>query len=383
MKTKKILMAVANYYTSPFQVGSHHYARAFAKAGYQVCFVSNPISPLHAFFGDREHYWEKKRIWEKGGEDSGPIRYYVPGALFTPQNKPLLSSNFVFHNWQKCSFPPLVEKLKSWGFGEVDIIWMDSPLFGFLQEQINCKHSILRIADYAKGFSAVSQVQFKAEMEIADRADLVLYTAANLKEKYPEIKDKTKMLHCPNGIDTEHFANADCSRPEELKNIPSPIILYIGAVHEWFDYQLLCKTAKALPECSFLIIGSKDLQNRLPEKTDNIFSLPPVPHNQISRFLSHANVGIIPFLRNPLVESIHPLKLYEYMFFGLPVVSTNWEELRQMSSPALLSDSHEEFIQNLKTALSEKDKTKYQTYAKSNTWQQRVESIFKALKHTN
>ena len=45
--SKKILMAVANYYTSSFQVGSHHFARTFEKIGYQVLFISNPISPIH------------------------------------------------------------------------------------------------------------------------------------------------------------------------------------------------------------------------------------------------------------------------------------------------------------------------------------------------
>jgi len=60
--SKKVLMAVANYYTSPFQVGSHHYARAFEKLGYEVLFISNPISPIHKIFANSNEQKERERI---------------------------------------------------------------------------------------------------------------------------------------------------------------------------------------------------------------------------------------------------------------------------------------------------------------------------------
>ena len=189
--SKKVLMAVANYYTSPFQVGSHHYARAFEKLGYEVLFISNPISLIHKIFANSSELKERERIYKKGGESVGCIFYYVPYSLFTPQNKPILSSNFVLNNWQIFTHPNLLNFIKNRGFGEVDILWFDSPFFGFLLEDITYKKSILRIADYAKGFGAVSDAQFNAEIKIANSVDMVVYTAKNLKEKYTEIKDKT------------------------------------------------------------------------------------------------------------------------------------------------------------------------------------------------
>ena len=69
--SKKVLMAVANYYTSPFQVGSHHYARAFEKLGYEVLFISNPISPIHKIFANSNELKERERIYKKGGESAG------------------------------------------------------------------------------------------------------------------------------------------------------------------------------------------------------------------------------------------------------------------------------------------------------------------------
>ncbi|MBF0984523.1 MAG: glycosyl transferase, partial [Campylobacter sp.] len=237
--SKKVLMAVANYYTSPFQVGSHHYARAFEKLGYEVLFISNPISPIHKIFANSSELKERERIYKKGGESAGGIFYYVPHSLFTPQNKPFLSSNFVLNNWQNFTCPNLLNFIKKQGFGEVDILWFDSPLFGFLLDTITYKKSILRIADYSKGFGAVSDAQFNAEINIANKVDAVIYTAKNLKEKYDQIKDKSKMKYVPNGIDLDFFKAADRSLPQELEDIPEPRVIYVGAIHDWFDVDLV------------------------------------------------------------------------------------------------------------------------------------------------
>ena len=69
--SKKVLMAVANYYTSPFQVGSHHYARAFEKLGYEVLFISNPISPIHKIFANSNELKERERIYKKEAKVRG------------------------------------------------------------------------------------------------------------------------------------------------------------------------------------------------------------------------------------------------------------------------------------------------------------------------
>ncbi len=248
---QKIVMAVTNYYTSPFQVGSHHYARAFEKLGYEVLFISNPISPIHKIFAHNEQLTERERIHKLGGESIGNITYYVPKTLLTPQNKPLLSSKFVLYHWQSFSYPNILQYIQNQGFGSVDILWFDSPMFTFLLDKIEYKHSILRLADYSKGFHSVSDNQYNAEMEIANRVDTVIYSAKNLKEKYTDIKDKSKMHYISNGVDLAFIQKSNRSLPEEYENIPSPIAVYIGALHDWFDVDLVYKAATSFTPIQF------------------------------------------------------------------------------------------------------------------------------------
>ena len=349
--SKKVLMAVANYYTSPFQVGSHHYARAFEKLGYEVLFISNPISPIHKIFANSNELKERERIYKKGGESAGGIFYYVPYSLFTPQNKPFLSSNFVLNNWQNFTRPNLLNFIKKQGFGEVDILWFDSPLFGFLLDAIAYKKSILRIADYAKGFGAVSDAQFKAEINIANKVDTVIYTAKNLKEKYDQIKDKSKMKYVPNGIDLDFFKAADRSLPPQLEDIPEPRVIYVGAIHDWFDVDLVYYCAKNLSNYNFIIIGPEQKDLSLLKKLKNIHILGSIPYAKIPAFLYNSQVGIIPFNVKDypdLVNSINPLKMYEYLACGLRVVSVEWEQIRDMSDIIYLVNTKDEFCNAIK-----------------------------------
>lgn len=382
--SKKVLMAVANYYTSPFQVGSHHYARAFEKLGYEVLFISNPISPIHKIFANSNELKERERIYKKCGESAGGIFYYVPRSLFTPQNKLFLSSNFVLKNWQNFTYPNLLNFIKERGFGEVDILWFDSPLFGFLLDAITYKKSILRIADYSKGFNAVSDAQFDAEINIANKVDAVIYTAKNLKEKYAEIKDKSKMKYVPNGIDLDFFKTADRSLPQELEDIPEPRVIYVGAIHDWFDVDLVHYCAKNLPNYSFIIIGPEQKDLSLLKKLKNIHILGSIPYAKILAFLYNSQVGIIPFNVKDypdLVNSINPLKVYEYFAAGIPVVAISWQELKQLEDLVFLSNSKEDFILNIEKSMhSDKDRMdKAANFIKDNDWNAKIQKILNLL----
>lgn len=382
--SKKVLMAVANYYTSPFQVGSHHYARAFGKLGYEVLFISNPISPIHKIFANSNELKERERIYKRGGESAGGIFYYVPHSLFTPQNKPFLSSNFVLNNWQNFTCPSLLNFIKERGFSEVDILWFDSPLFGFLLDTITYKKSILRIADYAKGFGAVSDAQFNAEIKIANKVDAVIYTAKNLKEKYDQIKDRSKMKYVPNGIDLDFFKTADRSLPQELEDIPEPRVIYVGAIHDWFDVDLVHYCAKNLPNYSFIIIGPEQKDLSLLKKLKNVHILGAISYDKIPAFLYNSQAGIIPFNVKDypdLVNSINPLKVYEYFAARIPVVAINWQELKQLEDLVFLSNSKKDFMLNIEKSMhSDKDRMdKAANFIKDNDWNAKIQKILNLL----
>src|SRR5665648_388095 len=124
---KKAFIACAHHWTSPFRLGGHHIARELVSQGYDVAFVSDPISPLHPLLGVTNDLRERFEIYRRGGVDDceGKIWAYVPGALVTPTNKPFLTAEIISRYWPLWTFPNVVSLVKKKGFGEVDLLYID------------------------------------------------------------------------------------------------------------------------------------------------------------------------------------------------------------------------------------------------------------------
>ncbi len=345
----KALFFAPHYFTSPYRGGGQHYARAFSRLGYDVLYISNPITPLHRFFGNKKHYQERLKIHRSGGGREGNILYYVPRSLIVPHNKPFLSTRWVADNWYK--FSDVLKYIKNHGFDEVDLIWIDGAPYWFILDHVKYRHSVMRIADNILGFKDVPRVFLEKDLELAERVDAVVITSHLLKKKFESIIDKDKLLVVPNGVDLDALRNMDTSFPKEFEKIPEPRVIYVGYIRYWFDTDLLEYAAKHLPHVNFVLIGDVEVDVSRFRSMDNVFFLGARPHSRIGQFLSHSQAGIIPFRRNELVEYVNPLKLYEYLFFGLPTITSYWGEIAHYNHLCYVSRTPEEFVKNIVEAL--------------------------------
>ncbi|MEA3420017.1 MAG: glycosyltransferase, partial [Campylobacterota bacterium] len=108
-------------------------------------------------------------------------------------------------------------------------------------------------------------------------------------------------------------------------------------------------------------------------------------YERIAQFLSNADVGIIPFDTTDhleLVESINPLKLYEYFACGLPVVSMTWHQLEELKSPAFLCGNRDEFINAIKQADRSDNTAAIKEFAESADWGNRIKEILEIADRT-
>ncbi len=384
MTPKKVLMVSGNYWLSPFQVGSHQLARGFVKAGWDVAFVSDPISPFHLLSrNNMEILKERFSLYKDNGhyDLNGHLWAYVPGALLTPHNKRLLRSGFVHKYWSYWTIPNLAALVKSKGFGEIDLVCFDNANQSFWLKEIKYNKSIYRIADNNSSFSKFTPALGKIENEFTARVDIVAYTAKNLRAKIESMNPK-ETLYLPNGVNYEHFAMGNKNMPLEYTNIPKPIAIYVGAMDFWFDYELINHTVEKLPDISFVLIGPDELAKARLKKSPNLYLLGRKNYNLLPAYLYNANIGIIPFdvkTYPELVNSINPLKLYEYLACGLPVVSVEWKELKELNVPVNMSQDADGFVTNIKkAAFNTYDRQQLMTFAQQEDWSIRVESIIKS-----
>lgn len=133
-----------------------------------------------------------------------------------------------------------------------------------------------------------------------------------------------------------------------------------------------------MSDFAFVVIGPDKLAKQHINEIENVHILGRRSYDQLPAYLQYANVGIIPFNVKGyahLLDYVNPLKLYEYMVSGIPVVSSKWKELELINSPAQLAENLDQFIEAIKEAVRDTDKEKYISFAKQHSWTSRVDNL--------
>lgn len=211
---------------------------------------------------------------------------------------------------------------------------------------------------------------------------------ATADKLYREVR-AVRSQHCAlvtNGVDIAHFSVSRHQRsvPAVLASSVSagkPIIGYFGALAKWFDYELVCKIAELRPGFEIVLIGPDyDGSVRWLElhKPPNLAFLGPVDYKQLPGYACWFDVSMIPFRINEITESTSPIKLFEYMALGHPIVTTDMPECRKYKS-VLIGKSVAHFIEQLDHALGLREDSAYlqilREEAKDNSWAAKAEAI--------
>lgn len=382
--TNKVIIGSAHHWKSPIQISAHQLAKQFSRHGWKVGFVSNPISVIHLMRFQDPIIRSQLANWRKGGEydEDRQLFHYCPLTLM-----PLLAQTaqykWIVQWWNTLALPDPVSILKQQDFSVVDLLVLDSPLQAYLLDAIPAKKTVFRITDYNPGFMSTTSTLTSLESQLVKRVDCVVITAEKLRP-YAESLRAKQILHISNGVDLSHFTSQQHAMPVEFESIPSPRAIYIGSMAEWFDYELLMAAAKALPEVSFVLIGPDRMARKKLSDLPNIHILGVRPYNTIPAYLQHSDVGLIPFdavNHASLVEAINPIKLYEYFASGLPVVATDWAELRSLKSPAVLCKNADTFIQRLKEIIKngKQEGNEMRKYVETVDWKNRFADFINAI----
>lgn len=237
--------------------------------------------------------------------------------------------------------------------------------------------------------------RYKIPQEVKDSHEVILKdvdnayivtTADKLYEEVVAARGENKVVLATNGVSYDHFVNIpeNIELSDEMKKIldkKTKIVGYFGALATWFDYELVKKLAKEMPEVDIVLIGI-DYDNTLGKSGvldyDNVHYLGIINYNELPAYAKHFDVATIPFVINEITEATSPVKLFEYMAMGEPIVTTNLPECKKYKTP-LVSKDHSEFINNVKKAIELEEDSDYNKLlreeALENTWKKKAESI--------
>ncbi|MDA3895779.1 MAG: glycosyltransferase [Desulfobacteraceae bacterium] len=385
-QNKTVLMGCTQPYWSALQVGSQHLARQFARNGWHVHYFSAPISLLHLpkLFNSEVIKRLKSSVHYPTIHEHGMIQSYVPFSLIAPDGRFLLRNKVVTHHWFKTMVPSFNHLQHKMGIGQTTILYIDNLSYHFLLDQLKYQKSIFRVMDMHDHFSGWEGKAFGLAQKIARQADVTVYSANGLKS-YADTLGARRISFMPNGVDFDFFQVEQPAGQKHpmLQNIPGPIFLYTGMIDSRFDVRLIRSVAKTLPNVSFVFTGPFDIVGALNDMPANVYFTGPVPHDQLPWLMKSVKAGLIPFdVKNQrdLIQGIRPLKLFEYMASGLPVISARWPEIEKINSPAWLYDNETEFVAFVHKAIhNEYEPMSHLNFARQHDWNQSFKIMLKTI----
>ena len=218
---------------------------------------------------------------------------------------------------------------------------------------------------------------------IRDQADYVFTVSDGLRNLF----DQKENVHwLPNGVDYEFWQKVDKELPKDLKKVPRPIIGYHGILQERLDQDLISYLANNNPDKSFVLLGWKwdRAAFDLLENYKNIYFLGHKIHDQLPKYVNHFDVAMIPHQIDEFTKSMNPLKLYEYLACGKPIISTKIAGLELFDKLIYQAPNRAEFDELLNKSLKEGSKDKValrKKEAKKHDWQKRIDYIFEIIKN--
>lgn len=230
--------------------------------------------------------------------------------------------------------------------------------------------------DEWESFPVIKPPLLELETDLAQGCDLLVVTAQRLWDKWRPYQ--RPMTLARNAADYDFFQER-LKENDLLDGASRPIVGYYGAIAEWFDVDLLAEVAESRPGYNFVLLGGVfDTNVSRLRNLPNVRLLGQQPYETMPQYLYNFDVCVIPFKINQITEATDPVKLYEYLSGGKPVVSVNLPELAPYRDHILIAETAADFAAKIDQAISEDNPSlieQRKRVAQPQTWESRYKQI--------
>ena len=312
----KIVMCEALPWNSLAKVGSHHYAQILADMGHDIFWMSHDLHMPALMMGrHRQDAFPHRTVHRVGPQ--GNIHVWHPTAPLPFRRYRMFDNALVAKTNARAAARSIRNILAQTGFHKPDLLWLSQSYTSYLGlKAIQASRCFFRISDNAASFEEFPKTYKKLEAELIGRADYIGLTSPNLIELIPDAQ-KAKVLPCPNGCHAALF-----NIPRRASPGPRRIV-FTGTLGPWVDFELIRQLAMRFDAYHFDFYGPISKYCAPIQGCSNISLHGPFDYAALPRILSQADAGIIPFkLADDVGRYANPLKAWEYLAAGLPVVAT-------------------------------------------------------------
>jgi len=333
-----------------------------------------------------------KRIQEETYAKPIALKRISKKLMIIKENEPvipLLRFPYRFRTWVNTTIRGNILKSFLWlsGFrAENTILWMFPP-HPYMDEITKIIPHTLMVAHIVDNFEKSDDdwlKKYAADQypRIQRTADMII-TGSHYNQSIFS-RDRSNCYFFENAVD--EFFIADPSELPHRKNGLVPRLGYVGTLSERTDIDLLIYLAQQKPEWSVTLVGHQHIPDH---KLESLTALPNVEYRghilyeEVPRFLQSIDVCLITHKNTEYCQSMSPLKLFQYMASGRPIVATNVDGLDSFKDYISVARTYEEFLQRieliLKTDTIQKSKARIDM-AREETWERRIRNMFELVK---
>ena len=274
-----------------------------------------------------------------------------------------------------------LEALIGWAGSQPNALILNHPFWWSIAAGRERSALLYDRMDYHRGFGGLPAAVIEEEETLMTRADLVVASSQWLERDTARFTSRHVLIR--NGADYEHFAR----RPAKVYRDPCGrrVLGYYGAIAGWLDTDVLGAVADAFPDCSVVLIGHD--QSRVAKRLSrhpNLVHLEEVPYGALPTYLHGFDVCLLPRRLTALTNAMNPVKLYEYLCTGIPVVSTNLPEVSEFEGLVYSPETTEAFVEAVATALTEPAddprREQRRRFAAGQTWAARATKFEQAIR---
>lgn len=385
-----VIVGLQQWYT-PIGSNCKNIALQFARHN-RVLYVNSPL--------DRRTILQQKQDKEVAYHLQ-VVKGQAPGVVPIAENFWNLYPNRVLESANFMPFTPLFsafnrinnrrfaksiqEAIQQLGFKDV-LLFNDNDIFrGFyLKELLQPDRYIYYSRDYLVAMDYWKRHGAKLEPLHIAKADVAVANSLYLTEMLLQYNPDSHYVG--QGCDLSLFdPGKQYERPADLPPANAPLIGYVGALTAMrLDPEILLEISRKRPDWQIVLVGPEDdvfLQSALHQQS-NVHFLGRKPLDELPAYLQHFNVCINPQLLNEITIGNYPLKIDEYLAMGKPSVATDTKTMQLFRDHVYLAASPAAYVPLIEKALQESDpelKTARIAFARSHTWENSVEAIYKAI----
>jgi glycosyltransferase involved in cell wall biosynthesis len=267
------------------------------------------------------------------------------------------------------------------------VLWVSyyrgADFIGSFNESLVCWDSMDEETGFTESFREKCKIRRQVR-SLTRRADLVFTASKKLHEDKIKLNPNTHLI--PNAVDSRYLTAPQLSAcPPELSGMSRPILGFTGYLDDWVDIRLIRQIADFNRNWQVALIGPVRTDIAILLGRENVHLIQRKPYRLIAGYIRHFDVCLLPFKINPLTHAANPLKIYEYLALGKPVVAAATAEMEVFKDLVYLAKCPEEFIEQIACLLNDPGIdhqpriARSQEFLRQHTWEKRGEEITRII----